>query len=762
MQFNPSGHADWFSYALIGEPEGPPVYVENKDEILVKGKMDISINRVDGQINWKDSEGKLGGLEKGLGMGWLGEKPIICLQMETGDQYFALGEKTGPLLRNGAAFINWNTDAFAYHDGRDPLYTSIPFFLIFKSGRCYGLFVDNTAKSKVNFGASNHRMIQISLESGPLNVILIPGPGPKEVLSRYSKLTGTTPMPPDWALGLHQSRYSYRNEKEVLAIAQQYVERDIPLSSIHLDIHYMDGYKVFTENEKAFPNLKKTASTLLKQGIRLVAIQDPGIKVEDGYQPFETGKNENLYVQYPDGQPWEASVWPGKCCFPDFTNPSTRQWWTRLNMEWLRKTSISGLWNDMNEPATWGQDVPDLLEFDLEGRKGNHLEAHNIYGQLMAQSTRDALLLVKQNKERPFVLTRAGYAGIQRYAAVWTGDNVATTDHYFLGIRLLISLGMSGVPFSGVDIGGFAGDADATLFTRWISVGAFFPFFRIHTMIDSRPTEPWNFGESTEAICKNYIRLRYRLIPMLKSAFYQSHQSGTPIMEPFFWRQAGFEFQPNFQHQFYLGQNLLIIPAHPYQEAVLAQIPIGNWYHLFTGETFQNQNPIWISAPIHRLPVLVKASSILVTKDVPNQEKQATRPEYQIHLFWGNEDSIFEWYEDNGHSLEPQEAEKQLTEIHFSAGKNPEIKIRSLKGAMKGLMINQIFIWHFPGNSLSIRFPQKEGKISFVPTSYHWLDALPDFDPFEVKSESYCHQCLGAEVNLEVGHTEWTIKLEPG
>lgn len=748
IQFSQSGHADWFSYAIINQELKSPDWRETTDNIFLPCLLSLDFDKKSGQISWQQTGGPSESLEMGLGFGWLGEKALLQIHNNSDAQYFGLGEKTGPLLRNGSSFTQWNTDAFGYHDGRDPLYVSIPFFLVLRQGFCYGVFIDNTAKSKINFGASNHRMVQIQVDYGPLNFILIPGPGPEDVLRRYAQLTGTSPMPPDWALGLHQSRYSYRNQKEVSTLALQYLQREIPLSAIHLDIHYMDEYKVFTNNKKAFPDLKNLASELEKKGIHLVAIQDPGITsdAEDSYEPLQSGLKEKVFAMYPDGKPWEASVWPGRCFFPDFTSASAREWWSDQTKNWIKKTGISGLWNDMNEPASWGQDVPDLVEFDLEGRRGNHREAHNIFGQLMAKSTRNGLLAAKKGM-RPFVLTRAGFSGIQRYAAVWTGDNVANSDHYSLGIRLMLSLGMSGVPFSGVDIGGFVGEAAPQLFARWISVGSFFPFFRIHSMIDSRLSDPWSYGETVEAISRNYIRLRYHLLPFWKTTFYQTSISGLPILIPFFWRQPGFEYQAAFQHQFYVGDHLLVIPPSPDQVAVKASIPAGTWYHLFRGEKWVGPQECWISTPLDQLPVLIRESTILITASSSTHGSKT----FQIHIFWGEKPGYQQWYEDDGISESPLSEEKRLISLSFHPEKKSTLQWENLAGSLPGIIIEKIVLWHFPGTEYEVSIGKQTWKTT--EDSFDWMAPLPDFDPFERKDQQYFNRCLSCRLNLAIDET---------
>lgn len=747
IQYSQSAHADWFSYALEDPLISKLKYIHGSGEINIQSEIELKIETKSGLVSWSQNGILLGGLEHDLGFGFLGERAIACLKLHNEEQFFGLGEKTGNLNRRGSAFTNWNTDAFGYGVNQDPIYASIPFYMSIQNGICYGVFLDCTNKSRFNFGASNRRMVQISVENGPINLVLIPGPSPQDVLKRYSEITGRTPQPPRWALGLHQSRYSYRTQNEVEMIASQFRFRDIPLDCIHLDIHYMDAFKVFSVNKGAFPNLKKLANSLKRKGIRLVAIQDPGIKSEPGYGPFDSGMEQNLFVMYPDGNPWEASVWPGICRFPDFTKPETRSWWAKLTHGWVLESGISGLWNDMNEPATWGQDVPDLVEFNLEGRKGSHLEAHNIYGQLMARSTREGLIRALPD-EKTFVLTRAGFAGIQRYAAVWTGDNVASAEHLFLGIRLVLSLGMSGVPFSGVDVGGFVGDSNSKLFVRWISIAAFFPFFRIHSMIDSKSSEPWTYGELAEAIARNYIRLRYKILPMLESAFHNHSVSGSPILIPFFWKSNHYEFKIEFQHQFFLGDQFLIIPGDPERDAVWAEIPNGNWYHLLSGEKIIGGKTQWMTSPVDQLPILVPESSIIVTKSPGKSAEDPEAEEYQLHIFWGEKPGRFTLYRTEIFGSNSEKESYLKVDISVKPIENDfELVLDGLNRSGQDWKFHSLFLWHFPEQRDKKWFAHYDTyKMEFEKSTFSWIDPLPDFDPFESKSNHYHSQCLGVHI----------------
>jgi alpha-glucosidase len=688
---------------------------------------------------WKDT--CLWKTEAGLPPGTLGADWILSVQRDENQDFFGFGEKTGGLNRKGNSYLNWNTDAFAYHDGRDPIYASLPFYLSRKEGIWFGVLLDNPARSRFNFGASNDRMMQIRLEAGDLNLHFIAGPSPEEVLKRYHQLTGTTSLPPRWALGLQQCRYSYYPEHELLAVADNYRKRNIPCDVLYLDIHYMDRYRVFTVDKCCFPDLKASTQRLEKEGFKLVVIQDPGITEAEDYPIAKSLIEKGKAVKYPDGKPWRAGVWPGLCIFPDFTDAQTRNWWAQTSADWLQETGVRGLWNDMNEPATWGQDPPDFLEFAMEGRGGSHVEAHNVYGQAMTMATQEGIRRAYPG-ERPFVLTRAAFAGIQRYAAVWSGDNVASEEHFFLGIRLMLSMAMSGVPFNGPDVGGFVGDAGKNLFVRWVSVASFFPFFRLHSMIDSRDNEPWSYGELAESIATNFIRLRYKLLSNLYSAFYRHSQTGETLVSPGFWHVENQTFETRFQHQFLWADALWMAPCSPEQQAVEVQLPEGNWMHLFTGNWYAG-GMHWMACPTDQFPVLAKPGAILLSKDPGRFADDPEAVGFDLHLFEGQGTSEQTFYEDDGLSENPADQDRVVFSIQMDW---PNMKLKGIrKEGSKPLTFRKVYVWTKDQNQSHLHISGTATNLQ--SDTYGWLEALPNFDPFENKSNFYQLPCLSAGLN---------------
>ncbi len=455
--------------------------------------------------------------ETGLATSRIGTEVTTYKHLQQGERFIGLGEKTGPLDRRGKAYTNWNSDVFGYSVTQDPLYSTIPFYIGIHHGLQYGIFFDNSAQSSFNFGASNDRFSSFSARGGEMNYYFIYHSSVKDIIRSYTWLTGRMKMPPLWSLGYQQNRYSYYPDTEVYRIAHTLREKHLPADGITLDIHYMDHYKLFTWNKERFPDPKGMIDSLGKMGFKLTLIVDPGIKVEKGYPAYESGLQQNIFLKYPDGQPYTAEVWPGWCHFPDFTSGKGRAWW-RQQVTGYTSLGVAGIWNDMNEIATWGQATPGNILFDYDGHPTTHLRGHNVFGLEMARSSYEGAREALQ--KRPFILSRAGYAGLQRYTALWTGDNRAEDDHMLAGVRLLTSLGLSGVAFSAMDVGGFTGNPTTGLYTRWMQLGAFIPYFRNHTQFNTKSAEPWSFGEETLDIARYYINLRYRLLPYLYSTFH--------------------------------------------------------------------------------------------------------------------------------------------------------------------------------------------------------------------------------------------------
>lgn len=496
------------------------------------------------------------------------------LAVAADDDLYGTGEVTGPLRRNGRSIALWNTDNYAYEtdEGRR-LYQSHPWVLgLRRDGTAYGVLFDSTWKAELACGDE----LAFTSQGPAFPVYLVEGASPKEVLRTLAQMTGTLPLPPRWALGYHQARWSYQPDARVLGIAEQFRRRRIPCDVLWMDIDYMDRYRIFTFSPVQFPKPAELNETLHRKRFKTVWIIDPGVKAEPGYSVFDAGTAKDFWVKTADGEIYRGEVWPGSCVFPDFTQTKVRRWWASLYRDFL-KTGADGVWNDMNEPAIFevpGKAMPEDNRHKGDGEfpAGPHLRYRNIYGMLMARATREGLLCARPDK-RPFVLTRASFLGGQRYAATWTGDNASTEEHLRLSVPMTLNLGLSGQPFSGPDLGGFAGNATAELWSRWIGFGAFFPFCRGHASKGSNDKEPWAFGPEVENTARMALERRYRLLPYLYTVFREASVEGLPVMRPLFLQAPSEPSLRREERAFLLGDDLLVRPTW----AEDAPLPPGRW-----------------------------------------------------------------------------------------------------------------------------------------------------------------------------------------
>ncbi|NJN17443.1 MAG: glycoside hydrolase family 31 protein [Oscillochloris sp.] len=526
------------------------------------------------------------------------------------EQIYGLGEQTGPLNLRGRRHRLWNTDPIkSYGPEQDPLYLNIPVYLGVHDAGSYLIFYENSFPARLTFAED----AELEFENGALRAYLIPGP-PDRALARYSELTGRPPLPPRWALGFHQSRFSYDNEDDVRGVAAGFTAYDLPLSAIHLDIHYMEGFRVFTVDQQRFHNLRQLAHDLEQRGIRLVTILDPGIKRDHDYRLYREGLAGGHFCRDEAGNVAVGPVWPGWCAFPDFTNPATRQWWGAQYPQ-LSQQGIAGFWHDMNEPAiagTWGQHtLAGEIRHDLEGRGGDHHEAHNLYGLQMARAGYEALR-EQQPERRPFILTRSGWAGIQRYAWTWTGDVQSSWAMLRQTIPTVLNLGLAGMPYSGPDVGGFKGAPSGELFLRWLQLAALLPFFRVHSTIGVPRREPWAFGPELRTQIAAVLHLRSRLMPYLYTLAWQSSLSGHPLARPLFWPDNPDPALRGIDDAFLLGDALLVAPiVEEDARGRDLQLPAGRWYNFWADQLLEGPGRAQIASALADIPILVRAGSIL-------------------------------------------------------------------------------------------------------------------------------------------------------
>ncbi len=717
---------DDFTYTVVAEPKETQFDITaDEEQIRISTALtNLHIQKSPVRFRFLTKEGDIiNEDEPSFGTSWIGTEVTTYKKMQEGERFIGLGEKTGPLDRKGNGYTHWNTDYFAYPTNGDPIYSSIPFYLGVHHKVAYGIYFDNSYQSHFNFGASNDRFSSFGANDGEMNYYFIYDTNVAGILNAYTHLTGRITMPPLWSLGYQQCRYSYYPDHEVKNVARTFRDKNIPADVITLDIHYMDGYKIFTWDKERFPDPKGMIEELKEQGFHVVVIVDPGIKPVEGYWPYEEAEKDGLFVKYPDGQNYTGEVWPGKCHFPDFTNPKAREWWGASFKEYVEE-GIEGFWNDMNEIATWGHRLPNLIEFEMEGEKGTAQRARNLYGMQMARSTYEGTRQLMGR--RPFILTRSAFAGVQRYSAMWTGDNIAEDDHMLLGVRLLNSLGISGVAYAGYDVGGFAGDASVALFARWISIGAFAPFFRGHSMVNSRDAEPWAFGEEVEDISRNYIELRYNLMPYIYAAFYEASQTGMPVVRTLAIDHTHDDnvYDTRFENQYYFGPGLLVCPIESTKDIAKVYLPEGDWYFFYSGEIYAGQQEHFVDAPKEKLPVFVKASSIIPMQSPIPHTQAPTDGVLQLHVYKGANENTFVYYEDDGDTYTHEEGVFYKRTITYAGN---QLTIGAVEGSYPSKFTKIKLVLHGFAGADSINANQT--KFELHEEEIQLLKPISSFDP---------------------------------
>lgn len=536
---------------------------------------------------------------------------IQCVKcLEEDDCVYGLGDKTGFLNKRNYEYENWNSDIpDAHEEFFRSLYKSIPFFMVHNAQRSYGIFFDNTFKSYFNFGKENSEYLVFGSDEGNLDYYFIYGNDMKEIITNYTYLTGRAPMQQRWVLGLHQSRWGYANEEEFRYVAKTMRECNIPLDGLHFDIDYMEKYKVFTWNEDRFPTRDKLLSELKDMGIKPVCIIDPGVKVEEGYDVYEEGIQKDYFAKTKEGEVYVNEVWPGDAVYPDFGKEEVRKWWGEKH-KFLLEKGVRGVWNDMNEPASFRGPLPDDVVFTDEDRSAYHKEMHNVYGHNMAKATYEGIK--ELSHKRPFLITRACYAGSQKYSTMWTGDNQSLWNHLRMAIPQQCNMGVSGLNFIGTDIGGFGSDCTPELMARWIQVGVFSPLCRNHSAAGTKCQEPWRFSEEIVDIYRKYVNLRYQLLPYFYDKMYETEMTGIPMIRPLVLHYPEDKNVWNLNDEFMLGESLLVAPVVE-QGATkrMVYLPQGEWYDYWSKEKIKGGTYIIKDAPLDVCPIYVKAGAIL-------------------------------------------------------------------------------------------------------------------------------------------------------
>ena len=574
------------------------------------------------------------------------DHPVQCVKvLNKADCIYGLGDKTGVLNKRHYEYENWNSDIPDPHeDSFKSLYKSIPFFITLKEKGVYGIFYDNTFKSYFNFGKENECYYSFGSDNGNLDYYFIGGSSMPDIVSGYTYLTGRMPLPQRWTLGYHQSRWGYDSEETFRDIADKLKTNRIPCDGIHFDIDYMERYKVFTWDTTRFADAKTLLSDFKKQGIKAVTIIDPGVKVEKDYPMYEEGISNDYYAKTPEGVPYVNAVWPGDAVYPDFGSPAVRKWWGE-HLKFYTDLGVAGIWNDMNEPASFNGPLPDDIVFTDEDRPSTHAEIHNVYGHNMAKATYEGWKNL--TGKRPFVITRACYSGSQKYATAWTGDNQSLWTHLKMAIPQQCNLGLSGMPFVGTDIGGFGADTTPELLARWVEVGCFSPLFRNHCAKSNMNQEPWLFGEEVLSIYRKYVELRYSLLPYFYDLCRVCEQTGLPVIRPLVLHYENDINVRNMNDEFLVGESLLVAPVTDQGVTKrLVYLPKGVWYDYRTHREYQGEQYYPVDAPLDVCPIFVKAGAILPKAPAQMYTDEIPDPELILEVWPGVGSYVH--YRDNG------------------------------------------------------------------------------------------------------------------
>ncbi|RKH42171.1 glycoside hydrolase family 31 protein [Corallococcus sicarius] len=624
------------SWAVTADGARPLEVKRDAERVHVSAEgMSLEVDVETGTWRFRDA----GGRELARSLGVHGEvkaaypmsrhRSRLVLRAHPGERYLGFGEKVGPLDKRGMHFTFWNTDVMPHHPDTDPLYQSIPFFVGLREDVAWGFFLDESWRSEVDVARADGT--QVTWESwGPeLDCYLFVGPGPADVVRRYAALTGCPPLPPLWSLGAQQSRWGYESADDVRGVIQGYRQRGLPLDCVYLDIDYMDAYKVWTWDGARYPDPAGLVKEAAAQGVRVVPIVDPALKLEEGWALYEEARSRDYLVRYDRGGVLVGEVWPKPAVFPDLTRPEVQRWWGGLHRDFV-ELGIAGFWNDMNEPSCFAVQ-PDMgiltvtsqraegvgkvegptLPYDARHGDRRHLEVHNVYALGMAKGAFEALRELRP-EARPFVLTRAGYAGIQRYAAVWTGDNSSHWAQLETSLAMLMGLGLAAVAFTGVDIPGFIGRANGELLVRWMQAGTFYPLMRNHAGKGTPPQEPWRYGEPYLTLAREALERRYRLLPTLYTLMHEASQTGIAPMRPLLMEAPGDADAVGAFDQFLFGQDLLVAPVvRPGQTKRLAWLPAGAWLEWpgleGTGQVTEGGRYVIADGPLDTVPVWLRA-----------------------------------------------------------------------------------------------------------------------------------------------------------
>lgn len=626
-----------------------------------------------------------------------GEPVIVStLRRDTpdGEHFYGFGERNGGLSKRGEHMVFWNTDPYdsaygGYAPDADPLYLGVPFYVGLRDGVAYGALTDVAHRVEMDVASASPETLRIDARTDALDQILVAGPSMADVMRRYTTLTGRMALPPRWALGYHQCRWGYAPDAAFEAIGQGFRDRSIPADGLWLDIQHMDGFRTFTWDPVAFPDPAGMIAGLEGDGFKVTVIADPGIKVDPGWSVYDGGVAGDHFLRLPGGELFVGTVWPGDSVFPDLTASSTRTWWGD-HVGGLVDTGVRGIWLDVNEPTVFpesgGGSIPDDIPVDGDGVPTTMAEAHNVYALNEARATYEGMREAAPER-RPFILTRSGFAGTQRYAAVWTGDGPSTWVTLRQTLPMLLNLGLSGLTFAGSDVGGYSGGATPELFARWMALGAVSPFFRGHVTNGVNDQEPWAFGIEVEDISRERIHERYEMLPYLYSLFDESRRTGAPILRPMVYAFQDDPAVPEMDDQAMLGPHLLVAPV--LEEGAVDRtvyLPAGRWYDASSGAAYDGPAEVTVGVTLAAAPTFVREGGIIARAPRMQFSDELPVDPLRLDVYPADEESTFTLYEDAGDGFEALEGDA-YRRVTYAVQRTPagaRLAISPAQGSFQG------------------------------------------------------------------------------
>jgi alpha-glucosidase len=633
----------------------------------------VTVRRGDGSVVAED--GPAGGPCRSPtgGVAWRHRLPA-------GSSAYGFGERTGPLDKLGYRYTCWVTDQAQDHGPRtDAMHVAVPFRLVVDpAGDCHGLLADTTWRSAFDLTAIDDEVELVETDGPELTLWWFLGPRPDDVLDGYTLVTGRPALPPRWALGYHQTRWSYPSQDRVLEVAAELRRRDLPADVVGLDLDHMDRARVFTWSPERFPDPVGMHEQLADAGFRTVAIVDTAVERATGNRIFEEAVALGYLLRHDDGSLVEGHVWPGVSVLPDFVRPDVRRWWGDQLCTYV-EPGVAGVLIDMNEPSLRDRPIDDpearTVEIPPGTRHGDdetatHAEVHNVYGALEVQALAEGLRRLVPD-ERRLVLTRAGFAGVQRHAGVWTGDNASVWEHLQMSLPQLVNLGLSGIPFAGADVGGFFGHCTDELLVRWMQLGAWYPLMRSNNARESVDQEPWTRGPTVEAASRRCLELRARLLPYLYTCLATAHRTGTPMLRPLWWSWPRDADLRRIQDQAMVGPDLLVAPVvQPGATSRAVHLPAGTWYEWHGDRVHEGPADVLVAAPLDGpLPLFARGGAIVPTGPVlPWSDAQPLDP-LVLEVFPGDGGvASGDLYEDDGISFDHEHEGWARTRWRWVAG----------------------------------------------------------------------------------------------